>query len=128
MLSSELHLSAAYLLGTDRRPSQIWIFGIAVGAERWLKIPLDISKPPITYVEQALSVVRKTPIVKFFGPTSGFIVNFSADHAVRFDLEGRPVETLDYAYRPGEVTLYLRNREISSETFGRILGTWSETS
>ena len=98
---------AAYLLGTSNRPSQIWIFGVTGGAERWLKIPLDISQPPITYAEQALAVVRKTPVVQFFGPTTGFIVNYTPDHAVRFDLEGRPVETLARAYRPGEVTLYL---------------------
>ena len=81
-------------------------FRISGGAERWLKIPLDISQPPITYAEQALAVVRKTPSVAFFGPTTGFIVNYTPDHAVRFDVEGRPIESLARAYRPGAVTLY----------------------
>jgi hypothetical protein len=44
-------------------------------------------------------------------------------HAVRFDLEGRPVETLAHAYRPGEVTLYIGGRKIPPETLGRILNT-----
>jgi hypothetical protein len=79
-------------------------------------------QPPITYAEQALAVVRKTPVVQFFGPTTGFIVNYTPDHAVRFDAEGRPVETLARAYRPGEVTLYLGNREIPPGTLGRLLG------
>ncbi len=96
--------------------------------ERWLKIPLDISEPPITYAEQALAVVRKTPVVQFFGPTTGFIVNYTPDHAVRFDLEGKPVETLAHAYRPGEVTLYLGGREIPPATLGRILNMANETS
>jgi hypothetical protein len=113
---------AAYLLGTSNRPSQIWMFGVTGGAERWLKIPLDISQSPVTYAEQALAVVRKTPVVQFFGPTTGFIVNYTPDHAVRFDAEGRPVETLARAYRPGEVTLYLGNREIPPGTLGRLLG------
>jgi hypothetical protein len=113
---------AAYLLGTSNRPSQIWMFGVTGGAERWLKIPLDTSQSTVTYAAQALAVVRKTPVVQFFGPTTGFIVNYTPDHAVRFDAEGRPVETLARAYRPGEVTLYLGNREIPPGTLGRLLG------
>jgi hypothetical protein len=65
---------------------------------------------PLSYPVQALLVVRRTPLVKFFGPTTGFIVNYTPDHAVRFDLDGRPVETLTRAHRPGEVTLYLGGR------------------
>jgi hypothetical protein len=95
---------AAYLLGTAERPSQIFFFGITGGPDRWLKIPLDLSQPPISYVAQTLAVLRKTPEVKFFGPTTGFIVNYSPDLAIRFDIEGQPVETLASAYRPGEVT------------------------
>ena len=50
-----------YLLGTSDRPSQIFIFGLTGGPERWLKIPLDLSQPPLSYAAQALSVVRRTP-------------------------------------------------------------------
>jgi hypothetical protein len=88
-----------------------------------VEIPLDLSESPSTYAEQALVVVRKTPVVEFFGPTTGFIVNYSPDYAVSFDLEGRPVETLARAYRPGEVTLYLGSRAIPPGTLGRILNT-----
>jgi hypothetical protein len=119
---------SAYLLGSSNRPSQIWMFGLTGGAETWLKIPLDPSQPPITYAEQALAVVRKTPVVQFFGPTTGFIVNYTPDHAVRFDLEGRPVETLARAYRPGRVTLYLGGRAIPAGTLGRILSMADEPS
>jgi hypothetical protein len=115
---------AAYLLGTTERPSQIFFFGITGGPERWLKIPLDLSQPPLGYVAQALAVVRKTPEVKFFGPTTGFVINYSPDHAVRFDLEGQPVETLAHAYRPGEVTVSLGRRPVSAEAFGKAIGTW----
>lgn len=118
---------AAYLLGTSNRPSQIWMFGVTGGAERWLKIPLDTSQSPVTYAEQALAVVRETPTVQFFGLTTGFIVNYTADHAVRFDLEGRPMETLARAYRPGEVTLHLGGRAIPPATVGRLLSMAGET-
>ena len=40
--------------------------------------------------------------------TTGFIVNYTLEHAVRPDLEGAPVETLTCAHHPGEVTLYLK--------------------
>lgn len=109
---------AAYLLGTSKVPSQIFFFGLTGGAERWLKIPLDLSQPEVTYAEQAFSVVRRTPVVEYFGPTTGFVVNYSSDLAVRFDLDGQPVETLSRAYTPGEVTLYLRNRQFSPEALG----------
>ncbi|MGH9339320.1 MAG: hypothetical protein ACRD1R_06985 [Acidobacteriota bacterium] len=114
---------AAYLLGTSQRPSRIFDFGITGGADRWLKIPLDLSQPPETYAEQALSVVRRTPEVEFFGPTTGFIVNYTPDHAVHFDVEGRPVETLSSAHRPGEVTLSLSGRQFSAESLGSAV--WS---
>jgi hypothetical protein len=78
----------------------------------------------VSYETQALAVVRKTPEVKFFGPTTGFIVNYTSDRAIRFDLEGQVVETFPRVYRPGEVTLFLSGRQISVDSFGRILGTW----
>jgi hypothetical protein len=60
-----------------RTPSQIFIFAVTGGAERWLKIPFDLSQSSVTYAEQALAVVRKTPFVQFFGRTTGFIVNYT---------------------------------------------------
>ena len=103
------------------------MFGVTGGAERWLKIRLDTSQSPVTYAAQALAVVQETPTVQFFGLTTGFIVNYTPDRAVRFDLEGRPMETLARAYRPGEVTLHLGGRAISPATVGRLLSMAGET-
>jgi hypothetical protein len=114
----------AYLLGTSSRPSQIWAFGVTGGVERWLKIPLDLTESPISYAQQALAVVRRTTVVRFFGPTTGFVVNYTPDNAVRFDLEGRPVEKLTRAYQPGEVTLYLGRQAVPAVRLGRMLSTW----
>jgi hypothetical protein len=36
---------SAYLLGTETRPTQITIYDISGGAERWRRIPLDLSQP-----------------------------------------------------------------------------------
>jgi hypothetical protein len=113
-----------FLLGTEERPSQTLFFAVTGGAERRLKIPLDLSQPPVSYAEQALAVVRKMPFVQFFGRTTGFIVNYTPDHAVRFDCKGRPVETLARSHRPWEVSVTLGRRAVSAEAFGKALGTW----
>jgi len=112
----------AYLIGTETRPWSIAMYGFSGGSERWLKIPLDCSRPSVTFATQALSVVRKTPEVRFFGATTGFIVNYSPDRAVRFDLDGNPVEVLPRVYSPGDVELQIGRRRILGDSFGRIMG------
>lgn len=82
------------------------------GPERWLKIPLDLSQPPVTYAVQAREFVSKTPFVPFFGKTTGFIVNYTPDSAVRFDLDGHPVEHFDRAYAPGEVEVFIGKQKL----------------
>ena len=76
----------------------------------------------MTFVKQALIVVRKTPAVRFHGPTIGFVVNYSPDRAVRFDLAGNPVAMLDRAYEPGPVTLLIGGKQVSADAFAMIMG------
>jgi hypothetical protein len=116
----------AYLLGKETRPTQITIYGMTGGSERWLKIPLDLSQPAVTFASQAFAVVRRTPMVQFFGPTTGFIVNYTPDCAVRFDLQGDPMEAFDHAYVPGDVTLLIGGKEIPAGMFARIAGMMPE--
>lgn len=117
----------AYLLGTESRPSQITIYGMTGGAERWLKIPLDLSRPAVTFAQQASAVARRTLVVQFFGKTTGFIVNYSPDRAVRFDLNGNPVEAFDRAYLPGQVSIVIGGKEISADKFAKITGLMRQT-
>lgn len=107
----------AYLVGTTSRPSQITIYGLSGGAERWLRIPLDLSQSPVTFAAQALAVVERTPTVPFFGPTTGFIVNYTPDRAVRFDLEGAAVEQFGRAYDPGTVEVFVGKQKIPAGWF-----------
>jgi hypothetical protein len=117
----------AYLVGTESRPSSITMYGLSGGANRWLKIPLDLSQPPVTFAAQAHAVVKKTPAVPFFGRTTGFIVNYTPDSAVRFGLDGNPAEHFDRAYLPGEVELFLGRRRVPTKTFATVLGIgWSD--
>ena len=112
----------AYFVGTTIPPSSICMYGISGGSDRWLKIPLDLSQPPVTFAAQALTVVRRSPFVQFFGATTGFIVNYTPYYAVRFDLSGFPVEMLDHAFRPGEVTLTLGRKTFPAQNFFNIEG------
>jgi hypothetical protein len=113
---------SAYLLGTETRPTQITIYGLTGGPERWRRIPLDLSQPAVTFVRQALIVVRKTPVGPFYGPTIGFVVNYSPDRAARFDLAGNPVAMLDRAYEPGRVALLIGRKQVSADAFAMIMG------
>jgi hypothetical protein len=102
----------AYLVGSQNRPSQITFYGLTGGPERWLKIPLDLSLSPLSYAVQAHEFVARTPFVPFFGPTTGFIVNYTPDSAVRFDLVGDPVEHFDKAYIPGQVEVFIGKQKL----------------
>jgi hypothetical protein len=114
------------VIWTERTvPTQITICGLTGGAERWLVIRFDLSKPPLTFIQQALEALRTRVNpggnVSFFGRALGFIVNYSPDQAVRCDLIGRPLEVLARAYRPGEVTLSFGGKAVSPTVMSRIL-------
>jgi len=110
----------AYLVGSTNRPSQITFYGMTGGAERWLKIPLDLSQPPVTYALQAHEFVAKTPFVPYHGRTTGFIVNYTPNSAVRFDLDGNPVEHFDRAYIPGQVEVFIGKQKLPARGLFRI--------
>jgi hypothetical protein len=118
------------IIQTERTvPSQITICGLTGGARRWLWIGFDLSKPPVTFVQQALAAMpdkaRRAEngkrYVTFFGEALGFIVNYSPDQALRCDLDGRLLEVLGQAYRPGEVGLSIGGRPVSSTVMARLL-------
>jgi hypothetical protein len=82
---------------------------------------LDVTKPPITYAQQALAVVRTTPLVPFHGKTTGFVIKYTPDHAIRFHLSGDPVEMLTFAYYPGQVSIEISGRQTPAHDLAHIL-------
>ena len=84
-------------------------------------VPLDSSKPPITFGQQALD--RLPAHVPFFGRPVGFIVNYSPDQAVRYDLTGAPVEVLSKSYRVGTILVSLAGKPVEARVLSRITGT-----
>jgi AcrB/AcrD/AcrF family len=84
-----------------------------VGVEKLLRIDLDATHGPVSFVRQLLD--RLPERVTAFGKTAGFVINYSPDKAVRFDRNGQPIATLDKAVRPGTaVLLRLGGRPIAA--------------
>lgn len=98
----------------NKCPSQIVICAMTGGIGRWLIIRLDREQPPVTFVQQAVHAMQKLRSnseghkgVPFFGRALGFTINYTPDQAVRFNLEGEPLEVLPAAYKPGVIQLRL---------------------
>ena len=110
----------AVVLTESERPTQLFV-AIFLGIERLLRVDFDLSESPATYLQQAIEGVRqrvgewKPGEIPTFGKPVGVIVNYSPDHAVRFDLEGKAVAVLDRAYRLGEATFSIGKRRVSRE-------------
>ena len=112
----------------DRIPTSITMFAISGGTKRWLHIELDLSKPSDTFVQQALAALpSKLHLgkdgrlsVPFFGYALGFIVNYSPDQAVRYDLKGNAVENLSKAFRLGRASFSLKGGTQIADTGRRL--------
>ena len=116
------------VIQTERTvPSQITICGLTGGAGPRLIIPFDLSKGPLTFIQQATGALPRRHkdgrrYVMFFGEALGVIINYSPDHAVRCDLEGNPLELLPKAYRVGEVQLSVGGKRVDPKVMAKILG------
>jgi hypothetical protein len=95
-------------------PSQIVMCGLTGGPEKWLRIELDLSQSPITFVQQAINVARQNPVIPFFGKVLGIVINYSFDLAVRLDLRGNAIELSNRAYTPGEIEILSRGKNVGS--------------
>jgi hypothetical protein len=96
---------------TERKiPSPIFVAAI-FGVDGILRIDFDPDQPPVTYTRQALAGIQqklahfKCPSLPGFGKPTGFVVNYSPDHAVRYDLAGNAQEILPSAYRTGKASM-----------------------
>jgi hypothetical protein len=112
----------AYLTTESKQPSQIVIMGLTGGPDRWLRIILDLDQSSLTFARQAGAIASKTEGVPFFGKVTGFVVSYSPDKAVRFDLEGNPLEALPHAYSPGQASILHHGRQTDAAQYARIIG------
>ena len=108
---------------TDRRiPQPIFVAAI-IGTRELLQIDFAPCATADTYVSLAIEGIRArlarwnrefNPLMSLgsyhlpaFGRPTCFVVNYSPDHAVRFDLDGHALESLPTAHRIGQATLFI---------------------
>lgn len=109
------------IIATDRSvPSPIFVAAL-IGVEKILRIDLDTSLPEETFVHQALAKVPDQTAA--FGRPIGVTINYSPDRAVRYDLNGNPLETLAEAIRCREASLIVPpSKKDVSVRIGKALG------
>jgi hypothetical protein len=105
----------AIILAERTVPSPIFVAAM-IGVEKLLRIDLDATQGPVSYVRQVLD--RLPEGVPAFGKPIGFVINYSPDKAIRFDLKGQPIAVLDKAVRPGTAVLRFGGRPVTAEGLG----------
>jgi hypothetical protein len=111
----------AIILTEHTCPTHI-TFAAITGADRQLRIDFEPGSNRISYIRQALREVRQRGAVRFYGKAIGVIVNYSPDHAIRFDLDGNAVEVLPRAYEPGQLEVLIRGRSVPPGALAAIFG------
>jgi hypothetical protein len=105
----------AVLRTTQSIPSPITIAGL-INAEKGLfvSVPEDIAAD-----QYAGFVAESLPEgVPCYGRVTGFVLNYSPDHAVEFDLTGNPIREFDRAVRVGQSSARLGGRVLPSGIIG----------
>jgi hypothetical protein len=115
----------AIIITERRRPEPLFVAAF-IGVDVLLRVDFDLTAAPITLVTQSLDGLRQRLArwhgsLPAFGRPVGIIVNYSPDRAVRFDLQGNPIELFDRAYRAGEVVLSIGGRAVSQADLAAII-------
>jgi len=122
----------AVILTERERPTQLFV-AIFIGIDRLLRVDFDLTKSPVTFIQQALEGLSqklarwklarwKSDQIPTFGRPEGVIVNYSPDYAVSYDLDGNAIQALDRAYRLGEATFSIGKRLVSRGELETIFG------
>lgn len=79
----------AFILTDKERPSPIFVATMS-GSTAWKRVDLK-GVNPILYVEKVLGEIR--PGYPGYGWPTGFVIHYTEDYSVEFDLNGHPVRT-----------------------------------
>ena len=85
-------------------PTQIFVAALCGGFEK-MHGHFRQGSDPGTFIEQAKAMVPDSGGVPGFGKIVGFVVNYSPDEAIRYDLDGNMLERLPTARRIGRPTM-----------------------
>jgi hypothetical protein len=113
---------------TERQiPHPIFVAAM-IGVDELLRIDFPPAASPEMYPDLAVEGIR-TKLARWnrdfnrrkgldfydlpaFGRPIGFVVNYSPDHAVCFDLDGNALEVLSKAHRVGHATFHLKGSSV----------------
>jgi len=115
------------IIVTERTVPQPFFVAAFIGVERLLRIDFDLALAPVNYTNQALTDLRrrltefKSEALPAFGCPTGVIVNYTPDRAVRFDLNGDPVEVLPHTSRLADPCIGTGRRLLGAGTLRTIM-------
>ena len=110
----------AVILTKQRVPSQITLYAMTGGVRHRI-IRFKEGSSPKTYAAQAQEGLPN--FVPFFGPPTGYVVNYNPDFALRFNKEGRLIERFDRAFRVGQSAVIVGGKKIDEKVWSGLLGT-----
>jgi hypothetical protein len=115
----------AIILAKRSVPQPIFIAAL-IGVERLLLIKLNLSRGEDSFIEQARVGIREKlrewncTSLPGFGRPVGFIVNYTPDRAVRYDLDGNSLEVMREARRVGSATLSAHGHMLPRNLIGAV--------
>lgn len=99
----------AIILTERSLPAQIFVVAL-LGAERLLRIDVDLSAPRDTWLPQAVAAMPER--VPGFTKPVGIVMNYSPDEAVQYDLITKTATPLTAAKRIGHAHLSINGSEL----------------
>ena len=115
----------AVILTERLRPSPIFVY-VMTGGESNRIISFSENSDPRSYAVQAREALPDE--VMCLGRTTGYVVNYSPDFALRFNKEGRLVEELDRALRVESASMSIGGKRVDEKTWSGIVGDLKECS
>ncbi len=114
----------AIILTERTRPEPIFAAAF-IGVNRILRVDFDLTADRASFVQQGLNGIRlklaefpsPSGVLPCFGRPTGFVVNYTPDRAIRFDLDGDAVAIVPQAFRVGDVALLAGESEVSPNLF-----------
>ena len=103
----------ATILTEKTRPDPLFVAAF-IGVNRILRVDFDLTANRASFVHQGLNGIRvklaefpnPSGVLPCFGRPIGFVVNYTPERAVRFDLEGNAIAIFRRAVRIGNVSLF----------------------
>lgn len=111
---------------TERLIPQPLHIAALLGIARLKRVEFDLDCVPTSFVNQTLCGLNEKletwqGIIPTFGAPTGFVINYRTNRAVRYDLDGNPIDTFAHAVTIGDSSLSVRGNPCSSNQLRRVM-------